>query len=118
MDACPSKKKPKSQQQLEFLAFFAALLEDVAAKEQAPKRDGETASSGASSGAHAFGEQTVVLPLGQGGCGKAWLVHNFLALATAYVFKSADAVRGVAFSNAQAANLSSAQFLAVTPQPF
>ena len=58
--------------------------------------------------------QLVVLLLGQGGCGKTWLVQHFIARIVAYAFGTDEAIRMIAFSNPQATNLSSDRFPAYT----
>ena len=50
----------------------------------------------------------------EGGCGKTWLVHTFIVPAAVYAFNSTDAIRLVAFTNAQSANLSSKDVAART----
>ena len=50
----------------------------------------------------------------EGGCGKTWLIHSFVVPAALYAFQTVDAIRLVAFTNAQAANLSSTDITART----
>ena len=50
----------------------------------------------------------------EGGCGKTWLIHSFVVPAVLYAFQTVDAIRLVAFTNAQAANLSSEHITART----
>ena len=52
--------------------------------------------------------------LGQGGCGKTFIVQQFVARAVAYTFGAEEAIRMIAFSNPQATNLSSDRFPAYT----
>ncbi len=58
--------------------------------------------------------QLVVLLLGQGGCGKTWLVQQLIARVVVYAFGTDEAIRMIAFSNPQATNLSSDRFPAYT----
>ena len=58
--------------------------------------------------------QFVFLLLGQGGCGKTFIVQQFVARVVAYAFGTNEAIRMLAFSNPQATNLSSDRFPAVT----
>ena len=41
--------------------------------------------------------QLVILLLGQGGCGKTWLVQQFIAKVVAYAFCTDEAIRMIAF---------------------
>ena len=43
----------------------------------------------------------------EGGCGKTWLIHAFIVPTVIYTYQTADAIRLVAFTNSQSANLSS-----------
>ena len=52
--------------------------------------------------------------LGQGGCGKTFIVQQYVARVVAYAFASDEAIRMIAFSNPQATNLSSDLFPAYT----
>ena len=52
--------------------------------------------------------------LGQGGCGKTFIVQQYIARVVAYTFGVDEAIRMIAFSNPQATNLSSDRFPAYT----
>ena len=58
--------------------------------------------------------QLVILLLGQGGCGKTWLVQQFIAKVVAYAFCVDTTIRMIALSNPSARNLSSDRFPAHT----
>ena len=90
-----------TRNQLQVLAVFAEHLDNVKMQEF----DGTPWN---------LREQLVLLLLGQGGCGKTWLVQEFIARVVAYAFGTDEAIRMVAFSNPQATNLSSDRFPAYT----
>ena len=52
--------------------------------------------------------------MGEGGCGKTWIVTEFIVPATQYAFQNRKAIKMIAFSNPQAANLSTETCQAVT----
>ena len=54
--------------------------------------------------------QLVILLLGQGGCGKTWLVQQFIARVVAYAFCTDEAIRMIAFSKPQATNFPPTDF--------
>ena len=58
--------------------------------------------------------QKVLMLLGQGGCGKTFIVQQYVARVVAYAFGTDEAIRMIAFSNPQATNLSSDRFPAHT----
>ena len=89
----PSKLQP-TKEQLEFLALFVQLL-DVVYREERNNVPWEERS------------QFILLLLGQGGCGKTFVVQYYMGRIVRYAFGTADAMRMVAYSNAQAANLAS-----------
>ena len=96
----PPCKQPTAEQ-LQFLALFAKRL-DNAMQEEDQCIPWQSRS------------QHCMLLLGQGGCGKTYLVQSFIARLVKYAYRTPDAVRMIALSNAQAANLSTAEFPAYT----
>ena len=94
-NTCPT------QEQLQVLAVFVDFLDQVKAEELEGLPWKQRL-------------QIVILLLGQGGCGKTWLVRQYIARVVAYAFGTDDAIRMVAFSNPQATNLSSDRFPALT----
>ena len=88
-------------EQLRFLAVLASVLDTVKEEEdqqmQWPLRT-----------------QKVLMLLGQGGCGKTFIVQQYVARVVAYAFGTDEAIRMIAFSNPQATNLSSDRFPAYT----
>ena len=99
--AAVKKNKYPTREQLQVLAVFVDFLDQVYAEE----REGLPWKQRL---------QIVILLLGQGGCGKTWLVQEYIARVVAYAFGTDDAIRMVAFSNPQATNLSSDRFPALT----
>ena len=95
------KDKYPTQEQLQVLAVFVDFLDQVKAEELEGLPWKQRL-------------QIVILLLGQGGCGKTWLVQQYIARVVAYAFGTDDAIRMVAFSNTQATNLSSDRFPALT----
>ena len=93
--------KYPTREQLQILAVFVNQLDKVKAEESGciPWK---------------LRTQIFILLLGQGGCGKTWLVQTFIAPVVAYAFGTNDAIRMLAFSNPQATNLSSDKFAACT----
>ncbi len=100
ISAQPLKMKP-SEEQLRFLAVFGTLLDKVREEE----RNGIE---------KAHRSTHMLLLLGQGGSGKTHVVQQYVAPAVRFAFESPNALRMCAFSNAQATNLSTNEFHAVT----
>ena len=93
-------KLPNLEQQ-RFLALCAEQL-DVAIQEENDQVQWKHRSS------------KVYRLFSEGGCGKTWLIHAFIVPTVLYTFQGADAIRLIAFTNAQSANLSSATIRART----
>ena len=96
----PKRMLPTTEQ-LQFLALFGKRLDDAVREEHEGMPWHQRS-------------QHCMLLLGQGGCGKTFLVQHYIARVVKYAFRTPDALRLIAFSNAQAANLSSAEFPAYT----